>query len=233
MKKTKVKQIPFNMTDPIYMSFFAAFLALSGTTVITFLATFTETAKENRYLRSALISETCVNVIAGFAYAYFMKYLYEQKLALEDVTSVRYLDWFLTTPLLLVSFALFASYSYDKTDKIDLTPLTYIIVFNLLMLYFGFMGETGKMSRYPAFFLGFISYGLLMYFLYESYVKDKGSANENVFYVFVGVWAMYGFAYLMDVQNKNITYNILDIISKAGFGMLIWLSVTNEGPTTS
>jgi len=232
MIKTKAKQVPFNMTDPIYMSFFAAFLALSGTTVITFLATFTESAKEHRYLRSALISETCVNIIAGFAYVYFMKYLYEQKLALEDVTSVRYLDWFLTTPLLLVSFALFASYSYKKDYKIDMAPLIYIIVFNLLMLFFGFMGETGKMPRYPAFFLGFIFYGLLMYFLYDSYIKDKGSANENLFYIFLTVWALYGFAYLMDVKNKNISYNILDIISKAGFGMLIWLSVTNEGPLT-
>ena len=233
MKKTKVKQVPFNMTDPIYMSFFAAFLALSGTTVITFLATFTEKAKKYQYLRSALISETCVNIIAGFAYVYFMKYLYEQKLALEDVTSVRYLDWFLTTPLLLVSFALFSSYSYKKEEEIDLVPLTYIIIFNLLMLYFGFMGETGKMSRYPAFFLGFAFYILLMYFLYESYIKDKGSDNEILFYVFAVVWALYGFAYLLDVRNKNISYNILDIISKAGFGMFIWLSVTNEGPLSS
>ena len=230
MKKTKVKQAPFNMTDPIYMSFFAAFLALSGTTVITFLATFTTRAENHQYLRSALISETCVNIIAGFAYAYFMKYLYEQKLALEDVTSVRYLDWFLTTPLLLVSFALYSSYSHDESEVIDLFPLTYIIALNLLMLYFGFMGETGRMSKYPAFIMGFVAYGFLMWALYESYIRDRGDDNQILFYAFAAVWAFYGFAYLLDVERKNISYNILDIISKAGFGMLIWLSVTNKGP---
>ena len=36
---------------------------------------------------------------------------------------------------------------------------------------------------------------------------------------------MYGIVYFFDNNSKNISYNILDIISKVGFGLLIWYQV--------
>jgi len=220
----------YDLTNPMYISFFASFLALSGTTVITFLASFTDEADNNKYLRGSLISETCVNIIAGFTYAYFLKFLSGKKLQLENVTTVRYIDWFLTTPLLLVSFALYTAYSNGKgtagNTDLDGIPLIYIIVLNTLMLVSGFLGETKKIGLYTGFFLGFAFFAPLMYLLYDKYVKDsEEDGNLIVFILFVIVWGLYGFSYLLKTKWKNISYNTLDVISKAGFGMLIWLSV--------
>ena len=179
------KLINYDLTNPMYISFFASFLALSGTTVITFLASFTTEAENNKYLRGSLISETCVNIIAGFTYTYFLKFLADKKLQLENVTTIRYIDWFLTTPLLLVSFAFYTAYSNDKRDGLDALPLIYIIVLNTLMLVAGFLGETGKIGLYQGFFLGFAFFAPLMYFVYDKYVKDSESdGNLIVLYNF-------------------------------------------------
>ena len=224
--KMSKRIVNYDLTNPMYISFFASFLALSGTTVITFLASFTEEAKNNKYLRGSLISETCVNIIAGFTYTYFLKFLSNKKLQLENVTTIRYIDWFLTTPLLLVSFAFYTAYSNNNTEGLDGIPLTYIIILNILMLAAGFLGETKRIGLYTGFFLGFAFFAPLMYFLYDKYVKDsEGDSNLIVFILFAIVWAFYGFAYLLNTKWKNISYNTLDVISKAGFGMLIWLSI--------
>ena len=224
--KMSRKIVNYDLTNSMYISFFASFLALSGTTVITFLASFTDEAKNNKYLRGSLISETCVNIIAGFTYTYFLKFLADKKLELENVTTIRYIDWFLTTPLLLVSFAFYTAYSNNKTEGLDGIPLTYIIILNILMLVAGFLGETKRIGLYQGFFLGFAFFAPLMYFLYDKYVKDsEDDSNLIVFIIFAIVWALYGFAYLLNTKWKNISYNTLDVISKAGFGMLIWLSI--------
>lgn len=224
--KMSRKIVNYDLTNSMYISFFASFLALSGTTVITFLASFTDEAKDNKYLRGSLISETCVNIIAGFTYTYFLKFLADKKLQLENVTTIRYIDWFLTTPLLLVSFAFYTAYSNNKTEGLDGIPLTYIIILNILMLVAGFLGETKRIGLYTGFFLGFAFFAPLMYFLYDKYVKDsEDDGNLIVFIIFAIVWALYGFAYLLNTKWKNISYNTLDVISKAGFGMLIWLSI--------
>ena len=98
-------------------------------------------------------------------------------------TLLRYIDWFLTTPLLLVSFAFYTAYSNDKTDGLDAIPLTYIIVLNTLMLIAGFLGETKKIELYTGFFLGFAFFAPLMYFVYDKYVKDSPGDSNLIVYI--------------------------------------------------
>ena len=51
---------------------------------------------------------------------------------------------------------------------------------------------------------------------------------KGIYAAFTVVWFLYGVAYLLNTTYKNIVYNFLDVISKAGFGILIWLSTFDE-----
>ena len=68
-----------NLTDNLYLTFFAAFLFLSGTTLLTLLASLSANENDQAYLKQALISETAVNIIASVTYYYLMKELFSGK----------------------------------------------------------------------------------------------------------------------------------------------------------
>ena len=99
------------------------------------------------------------------------------------------------------------------------------------MLLFGYWGETRKYDFYACLLFGFCCYAALIYFLYDKYVKDEGEDSKTLFYVFAAIWGIYGISYLLPTREKNISYNILDLISKAGFGVFIWLSMVTSSPT--
>lgn len=228
--RPKIKESKANLKDPVYLTFFATFLFLSGTTLITLLAALSANKKEQVYLKQALVSETAVNIIASVTYYYFMIYLYADKLTLENVTPIRYLDWAFTTPLLLISFVLFTSYESNPGETPDFVPLIYIIVLNLIMLFFGYLGEIGYLEYYSCLTAGFIAYALLIYFLWDKYVKDENEGSKILFYIFAILWGLYGLSYLLPLRSKNVAYNILDLISKAGFGVYIWLNMITSDP---
>lgn len=239
-KRIILKKEEKGITKLIYMSFFIAFLALSGSTLITVLASLGDFQnKAQKLVRSALISETCVNIIAGFTYFYLLKYLYDDKVPLTEITSIRYLDWLLTTPFLLLSFAFYSTYVKYKEDdvntSVDYIPLIYLLVLNTGMLFFGFMGETGRMNKFYGFALGFICFAFLFWLLYDKYVKDvNDKANiEYVYYSLTFVWFLYGLAYYLPTIPKNVAYNILDMISKSLFGVFLWVSAIDFNTDTT
>ena len=235
MKKSNLYLKPKGLNKTIYISFFLSFLALAGSTVFTLLGSLATYNRENRYLKNALISETAVNIIAGLTYFYFIKYLYEDSIPLEGITSVRYLDWLVTTPLLLLSFALYSSYVTNKNrekgtdfEDVNLIPLTYIIPLNFAMLFFGFLGENGYINKYNGYILGTAFFAVLFYFIYIDYVEGKDDSLKAIYGVFTAVWLIYGFSYWLPVMAKNISYNILDMVSKSAFGIFLWFTTVTD-----
>ena len=217
-----------DLSNPLYMTFFIAFLSLTGSTIITVLGSLFELEGNKKYIKNALISESAFNVIASLTYFYFLQYLYEESIKLDKITSIRYIDWVLTTPLLLLSFVFYADYQKREDGKgaVDYMPLTYIFALNMLMLFFGFLGETKRYNKLKSFLLGFAAFAGLFYFLYDSYVKDNSSV-EAVYWVLLAIWALYGVAYYLPIKSKNIAYNVLDMLSKSGFGIFLWISAIN------
>ena len=236
----KEDNIKVKSTEAIYFTFFTAYIALAGTTVVTFIASLGDNFDANtKNLKYSLISETCVNVIAGLTYTYIMSLLGGKGLKLNKVTPIRYIDWFLTTPLLLFSLVLYITHQDNKSGRekdinyVNKTPnykgLLYIIPINLLMLIFGYLGETGMMGKMRALYLGFIAYAVMFAGIYQEYIKDNNYSGAKVVYgAFAFVWALYGISYLLDTVYKNISYNFLDVVSKVGFGILIWVSSFEE-----
>ena len=90
------------------------------------------------------------------------------------------------------------------------------------MLAFGYMGESRVINYILANILGFIPFIIMLYIIWKNYCNQS---NIIVFIVFSIIWSLYGIVYYFDNNNKNIAYNILDIIAKVGFGILIWYHV--------
>ena len=136
-----------------------------------------------------------------------MKYLYNGKLKLENIASIRYIDWFLTTPFLIYSFTLYLTWHNNNNsftdENYDYLPLSYIIPLNFAMLMFGFLGERKKINKNIGFLLGGGFFTATMYFIYDKYVKDKVSEDD------------------------------LNVISKVGFGLFLWISVTHDTGATA
>jgi len=224
------------MLSLLELSFYLAYLFLAGSTPLTAFEIFNHFPDKYEPLKYILAIETTVNIIASFAYSQLLTFS-KNPINYSSITNFRYLDWFATTPLLLISFTLYLQYKKNissntnnnnndqnkPTAQFDFNKLGIIILLNLIMLIFGFMGETGRMNHILACITGFIPFIIMFYLIWQWY--GDVMKNKNIFGVFVVVWSLYGLVYFLPNTSKNISYNILDIIAKVGFGLLVWFEV--------
>ena len=216
------------------LTFNLAYILLIGSSILTGFGTLNTFPKEILALKYILSIETCVTIIASIAYSFLIKsYVTKQNF---DLTFYRYLDWFTTTPLLLISLIIYLSFlknKYENNKTIETEDDTFniilkdnkiliIILLNLLMLIFGYMGESRVINYILANILGFIPFITMLYIIWKNYCNQS---NIDVFIIFSVIWTMYGIVYYFDSNSKNISYNILDIIAKVGFGILIWYKI--------
>jgi hypothetical protein len=194
-------------------------------------------------LKSILLLELIVQVVEGTFYAW-LAYLFS---SIKNVTPKRYLDWVITTPLMLFSLCMYLDYlkeeeEEDKKEKKDkekkypflnytLDPiidafskdkeiLIPIFLLNWLMLLFGYLGEIGVINNLIAVACGFIPFIIYYVMIYNHYAKYT-TFGKKMFWYFAGVWSLYGVAAIMPYYWKNIGYNILDIFSKNFFGLYL------------
>jgi len=219
------------MLSLLELSFYLAYLLLAGSTPLTAFEIFNNFPDKYEPLKYILAIETTVNIIASFAYSQLLTFS-KNPINYSSITNFRYLDWFATTPLLLISFTLYLQYkknisrnnnNTNPTEKFNFKKLGIIILLNLIMLIFGFIGETGRMNHILACIIGFIPFIIMFYLIWQWY--GDVIKNKNIFGIFVVVWSLYGLVYFLPNTGKNISYNILDIIAKVGFGLLVWFEV--------
>jgi bacteriorhodopsin len=174
--------------------------------------------------------ETVISIIAGYFYSKFIDRIKEsfkegKPIDWQEIIKTRYLDWAITTPLMLMVLMNVIAHHNRRSPSIRVYFL--IILLNYTMLYLGYRGEFIKQNilYYIGSFLAFIIMFGLIFFLY---VKPKyNTFNYTLFFFFFIVWSLYGIVYKMDLKTKNITYNYLDLVSKCFVGIGLWLYFTN------
>ena len=196
---------------------------------------------EKIILREILILETIVQFIELVYYVWLVSKFSSIQ---YDVTSTRYFDWVLSTPIMLITTAVFML--YRNTPKDDGEPplrlfnvlrengktLGKIIGANALMLLFGYLGEKQKVSRFQGFLFGTLFFLMSFGFLYSEFVGSD-TLNRVLFWVMLVVWALYGVAYCLDYKTKNVGYNFLDILSKNFYGFfLVYILLGDTSPIT-
>jgi len=162
--------------------------------------------------------ETTVSLVAGIVYGTFLEKIKQPNFNLDEIVPTRYIDWMITTPLILLAVVLFYN---SRAGSVNYRCYFIIVALNWLMLLFGYLGERKIISSMKGIVLGFLFYAAMLLYMYM-YVIPKGM-SLHVFVIFGIIWTGYGIAYMLEEEEKNIAYNVLDVVSKALFGVVLWL----------
>jgi sensory rhodopsin len=224
--KKKPEKVP-TVQYYVKFSFTITYILLMTTATITIIEAL---RTKNAFVRHVLNLETCISIVAGYFYSVFTTQIdeYSKTNTVIDwgsITSLRYIDWSITTPLMLLTLAIVLSQNAGKV--VYLSTISMIVGLNYLMLFIGYLGETNKINRLVAMILGYFPFFGMFYLIYVNYVKPRFSrANNILFGLYLSVWGLYGLAYLIPEEFKNITMNILDLIAKCLIGLGLWAYYT-------
>lgn len=150
---------------------------------------------------------------------------------------VRYLDWVLTTPLLLIEFGLIASLAGAEKG------LTYrLVLADIVMIvtgYFGEIGVAGSAGNYVNFVISSAAWVYIAYTLWQlkptkGTVAVKAAISNMKKFVIFG-WMVYpigtAIQEILELNNSDaetvklavcsaaIIYVIADVVNKVGFGI--------------
>lgn len=230
------------MDSYTYYSFYitCSFLVTTGT------ITFIEALRTNIVpMRHILNLETCISIIAAYFYGKFITMLAPMKKQIiegknedpeemaklqEEINDTRYVDWMITTPIMLLVLVL--AFQYNTGLKgMKFSDFVLILLMNYGMLGSGYLGEKQVLQKPFANVVGFGFFAALYGFIYYKYLmKPKNGNNANnqlLFLSFFILWAFYGIFYLMKESVKNTGYNVLDLFSKCFVGIYFWSYSSN------
>ena len=210
--------------DLVDNSFYITYVFLMTTATITFIeAMRTKDIK----VRNILNLETCISVVAAFFYSKFVEKIEkEPETDYEKINKMRYTDWAITTPIMLLVLVLAFLYN-TKQGSLAISQYVIILLLNYGMLGLGYIGEIGVISKLAANGFGFAFFAGLFGYLYNNFVaKQYNFDNMLLFMVFFILWALYGVVYFFDEVNKNVSFNVLDLFSKCFVGIFFWAYFT-------
>lgn len=205
---------------------------LSG--LISFNSYTIKVKEDHQILKEILYFENIVQTIE-FIFYIWLKNKLKLSIALKTLSISRYYDWFFTTPTMLFSTIVFLNYQ-EKVENNTLKKFTikefyqnnsndvkFITITNFLMLLSGYLGETNVISKDKSLIFGFIFFILSFKRIYK--YAEKSILGKKLYKILLIIWGLYGFAYLLSEEYKNISYNILDLFAKNFFGVYISLKI--------
>lgn len=198
-------------------------------TVITWEGLFKNLKSSDVVLKEILSIENIVQIIEFSFYLYIASYNTD----ISKMGTLRYLDWFVTTPTMLFTTIVYMEYNNVKNGgeildvkkfiSLNKIKMYKIFVNNFFMLVCGLLVEMNIINMYLGISIGF-------YFFYQTfkiihtYTKNN-DINDRLYAFLVIVWGLYGFAAMLSNKNKNISYNLLDLVAKNFYGLYIYFLI--------
>ena len=205
-------------------SFYLTYVFLITTGTITFIEAL---RTSNPSVRHIMNLETCVSVVAAFFYWVFVEKLKDDQVVdFAEINAIRYTDWFITTPLMLM--VLCSVLCHAKNMKLYISTYLIVLLLDFGMLSAGYLGETEQLDKRVAFVSSFACYFLLFGFIYYKFMSRGVNTFicTVVFYSYLILWSVYGLVYFLDEEKKNMVFNVLDLIAKALLGLILWIYFT-------
>ena len=226
-KEEKEKEITKKKFIYIKMSFTITYILLLTTALITFI----EAMRTNiPVIRHIFNLETSISLVASYFYSIFVAKIDEveknnKDIDWNDLTRLRYIDWAITTPMMLLALSIILGYGAKIAVKIIIVLI--IIALNYIMLISGYLGEINVISRLQGLIVGFIAFFAMFFVIFINFIKPKYDyTNYMLFGIYIVVWSIYGIVYMFNQANKNIIMNILDCIAKCFVGIFLWVYYT-------
>jgi len=193
--------------------------------IIDYLTLNVEVNSKDELLKDLLRVEISVQVVEFLFYIWLIYYFNK---ASRNITPYRYLDWAITTPLMLITLSAFLNHNGNASIRLidflsnNTDSIVKIVSLNALMLFFGFIGEIGVLNPYTSTALGFIPFAINFKYIKDTFLPSSEDNFKNlVFYWFVFFWSLYGVFALTNYTTKNTGYNILDVFAKNFFGLFL------------
>jgi len=207
--------------------------------IIDYIAINIDVYPKDEILKDLLKVELVVQIVE---FAFYIWLIYYFNKGSKKITPFRYIDWAITTPLMLMTLSAFLN--HDDKNPIRLieflsthtSSIIKIFLLNAGMLFFGIVSELGYLNPYTATALGFIPFILNFKYIKDTFLKSSDDKFKNaVFYWFVFFWALYGVFAITSYTIKNTGYNILDIFAKNFFGVflayIVWTKAKSNDNT--
>ena len=229
-------------TTLVINSFYITYIFLITTSVITFIEALRSPIPQVRHI---LNLETCISVIASYFYGLFIAEINNKKaknstkenfathdsideIPLEKINNMRYSDWIITTPFMLLALSMVLG--YENKIAVRFKSFILVLISNLFMLGFGYAGEIGLLNRNLASFMGFLFLLLTFGIIWKLLITCAKATYQSklIFWLYLGLWSLYGVFYHTNEATKMLGYNILDLIAKAFVGIFFWLYLTKS-----
>ena len=231
-------------------SFYITYIFLITTSVITFIEALRSPIPQVRHI---LNLETCISVIASYFYGLFIGQIDKTRkdnsvkndstkndstkdknldsldnIPLEKINNMRYSDWIITTPFMLLALSMLLG--YENKIAVRFKSFIWVLISNLFMLGFGYSGEIGLLNRNLASFMGFLFLLLTFGIIWKLFMTCAKATYQSkvIFWLYLGLWLLYGVFYHTNEATKMIGYNMLDLTAKAFVGIFFWLYLTKS-----
>ena len=164
-------------------------------------------------------------------------YFYMRDAGGTDVVAIRYIDWLITVPLLMVELYIVLLAVTNVSSGVFKRLLGY----TTLMLVFGYLGETGACSwinSTTGFVGGMLFWGLSLKEIWSGEAADANAGSKNAAgqYAYVNLknivtfgWLIYPAGYALgyfgggvDMDLTNQVYNLADFVNKILPGVIVW-----------
>jgi bacteriorhodopsin len=224
-----MSNVSFSTNASVIIQILSGLIGISGIV--------TNIPEKHKILQSILSIEMIVQSIELIFYIFILKSMTGE--GLPKMAQTRYFDWFISTPLMLLSIIMFFKYEEhleknieQKLDfwdflKTNRDNIIIIFVCNFLMLLFGYLGETSVIDMDISLITGFLFFGITFYYIYVNYAEKSKNAT-TLFYYILSIWGSYGIAALsLSDELKNNAYNILDLFAKNFFGLYLYYRISN------
>ena len=229
-----------NLGRATFFLFFIGYISM-GAAFVFFMSERNNVAPE---FRTTMTISALIVGIAAFHY-YYMRGVYIDTGAVS--TDYRYMDWIITVPLMALKFPSLVGKDAITDNKVLGLGFTGVcFVGALIMISFGYLGETGVMNEALGLVLGGVGWAMIMvatglpFGLYDGLGVDNSKIREELVwstdalrtFILVG-WVIYPLGYLVGTDMVDagsdgkeimaILYNIADMINKIGFGIVAWM----------